>query len=573
MTDYTINQLVDLAQVRQLLESHHRLSGMAYGLFDTEENNLIAVGWQDICIRFHRANPVTCARCRESDAFIKAHLHDAPGDLLEYRCKNNMIDIAMPIIIDGEHLATFFTGQFFYDDAPPDRDFFIQQAAELGFDTEDYLNALDRVPLFSHEHIRGNVLFLHNMVQILAESGLKNLRLAREMEERKRAEEASRASEAQYRRIVDTANEGIWALGLDTRTTFVNARMAEMLGYSCEEMDGRPFTDFIFEEDMPDHLNRLKRRQRGLSETYERRFRRKDGQTVWTLASAAPIFDDGHCFIGSFAMFTDITERKLAEMKLGEWNKTLERRVEEEVAKNREKDHILIQQSRLAAMGEMVHNIAHQWRQPLNALSIILSNIKDDYDFQELTPESLDKIVKRAHEILQRMSTTVDDFRDFFMPDREPGEFELSQSVEDALFVIEAALENNNIEVEKDLTTGLVAYGYSNQFAQAILNILANAKEAIQHCMTSGGRINIRLRRSKGQGTLVIEDNGGGIPDDILPKIFDPYFTTKDKGSGIGLYMSKMIIERNLNGKIEAANAGQGALITVTLPLMTKSTL
>lgn len=277
MIDHTLTQLVNLEQVRQLLESHNRLSGMAYGLFDTDENNLIAVGWQDICVRFHRANPVTAASCRESDAFIKAHLHDAKGEPLEYRCKNNMIDIAMPIVIEGRHLGTFFTGQFFYDDSPPDRDFFVTQAMALGFDTEEYLKALDRVPLLSHEHIRGNVLFLHHMVRILAETGLKNLRFAREMEERKHAEEERRKSEAKYRLIVDTANEGIWMLGPDALTTFVNARMAQMLGFPGEEMIGRPLTSFMFEEDVPDHLVKLENRRRGLSEQYERRFRRKDG--------------------------------------------------------------------------------------------------------------------------------------------------------------------------------------------------------------------------------------------------------------------------------------------------------
>src|SRR5512136_950664 len=110
MTDHTFSQLLNLEQVRQLLDSHNRLSKMAYGLFDAHENNLVAVGWQDICMRFHRVHPVTCAYCRESDAYIKTHLHDCKGAPLEYRCKNNMIDIAMPIVIDGKHWGTFFTG-------------------------------------------------------------------------------------------------------------------------------------------------------------------------------------------------------------------------------------------------------------------------------------------------------------------------------------------------------------------------------------------------------------------------------------------------------------------------------
>jgi len=267
----------------------------------------------------------------------------------------------------------------------------------------------------------------------------------------------------------------------------------------------------------------------------------------------------------------DITERKKAEETIRQLNQSLENRVHEEVAKNREKDHILIQQSRLAAMGEMIHNIAHQWRQPLSALTLLLANIKDAKDFNELTKEYLDEEVNTGQQLIQSMSTTVDDFRDFFKPDREANEFELSHSVENALFVMEAALKNYNIVVEKNLPNGLMAYGYSNQFAQVILNILANAKEAIQVHKTAGGRIKIGLSQFGDHGILTIEDNGGGIPENALPKIFDPYFTTKDKGSGIGLYMSKMIIERNLNGKIEASNTEQGALVTITLPLLNKN--
>jgi PAS domain S-box-containing protein len=142
-----------------------------------------------------------------------------------------------------------------------------------------------------------------------------------------RIEVALRESEAKYRRIVDTATEGIWVLGPDTMTTFVNARMAEMLGCSGEEMNGRPLTDFIFEEDAPDHLRKMENRRQGVSENYQRRFRRKDGQTVWTLAAATPIFDDEHRFNGSFAMLTDITERKQAEEEIRTLNATLEMRV------------------------------------------------------------------------------------------------------------------------------------------------------------------------------------------------------------------------------------------------------
>lgn len=139
-----------------------------------------------------------------------------------------------------------------------------------------------------------------------------------DISDHKYAEEALRRSEAKYRRIVDTATEGIWMLGPDNATSFVNARMAEMLGYSCAEMAGQPMTEFMFEKDIPDHLGKMASRRQGRSEHYERRLRRKDGVVVWALASAAPVFDDEHRFQGSFAMLTDITERKEAERELRE---------------------------------------------------------------------------------------------------------------------------------------------------------------------------------------------------------------------------------------------------------------
>ncbi|MBT0665931.1 PAS domain S-box protein [Geobacter pelophilus] len=158
-----------------------------------------------------------------------------------------------------------------------------------------------------------------------------------EQKARRRAEEELRISEGKYRRIVDTAAEGIWSLGADHLTTFVNARMTEMLGYTGAEMFGRPMADFMFDEDVPNHLLRMGNRRHGQPEHYERRFRRKNGEAVWTLVSATPILDDQHQFQGSFAMFTDITERKLAGDELQRLKDDLERRVLERTIELQEK--------------------------------------------------------------------------------------------------------------------------------------------------------------------------------------------------------------------------------------------
>jgi C4-dicarboxylate-specific signal transduction histidine kinase len=262
-----------------------------------------------------------------------------------------------------------------------------------------------------------------------------------------------------------------------------------------------------------------------------------------------------------------VAERERAEQQLKVMNENLEQLVQYEVAQNREKDHLLIQQSRLAAMGEMVHNIAHQWRQPLNALGLLVQNL--DFDFRDgvLDRETMDRQVALAMELIVGMSRTIDDFRQFFSPDKQPTDFDVGQAVTSALTIIEPALAHHRIALDKHFEPKVLAHGYPSQFSQVVLNIVSNAKEAITGSGTRSGRVTVRLGAENGKARLVIEDNGGGVPPEILPKIFDPYFTSKDKGSGIGLYMSKTIIERNMNGTIAAENQDGGARFVIELPL------
>lgn len=286
--------------------------------------------------------------------------------------------------------------------------------------------------------------------------------------------------------------------------------------------------------------------------------------------------------IGSFAAMRDdlrtyhmdllyeIAERREAEQALKKLNATLEQRVGEELAKNREKDHLLIQQSRLAAMGEMVHNIAHQWRQPLNSLSLIVSNMHDDFRFNTMTPETLDRDVAVVRRLIEGMSSTIDDFREFFRPDREESQFDLVEATRDAISIIEATLKNNDIRLELEMPPdALMVTGFHNQFAQAVLNLLANAKESVMESQAGNGRIRVVLQQQEGEAVLSVEDNGGGFPEEILPKLFEPYFTTKEQGSGVGLYMVKMIIERNMHGKVSAMNLEHGAKFALSVPLHT----
>jgi len=239
----------------------------------------------------------------------------------------------------------------------------------------------------------------------------------------------------------------------------------------------------------------------------------------------------------------------------------LDQRVVEEVEKSRSKDHILIQQGRLAAMGEMVSVIADQWRQPISIIGLIIQDLKDTYDSGELTREYVDSSVKTAMDLIFRMSHTIDDFRNFFTPDGEKRQFNLKTIVQRALSFIEADLGNSGIKTELDLKEDITVLGYPNEYTQALLNILNNAKEALIDNRTESPRIEIRAFMENGKAVVTVEDNGGGVPENIIDRVFDPYFTTKTrkKGAGIGLYMSKMIIEKNMYGELTAKNTDGGA--------------
>ncbi len=313
----------------------------------------------------------------------------------------------------------------------------------------------------------------------------------------------------------------------------------------------------------------------GTSYEVEHRIVLEDGTIRWVLERCGHETNEQGKVVRSLGTILDITERKriedalrAAEQSLTEINRNLENRVHDEVAKNRAKDHLLIQQSRLAAMGEMVHNIAHQWRQPLNTVNLILANIQDSYHYGELDDATMSQAVEDGNYQIQKMSTTIDDFRNFFRPDKEKKAFKLAEAVREALSLLDASLHSHRIEVTVEEADQLEILGYENECAQVLLNLLNNAKEAIMAHGVANGLIVIRIARDDGNAKVTIRDNGGGIPPDVMEQIFEPYFSTKERGTGIGLYMSKMIIEKSMDGRITAGNIDDGAEFTVICPLL-----
>ena len=241
----------------------------------------------------------------------------------------------------------------------------------------------------------------------------------------------------------------------------------------------------------------------------------------------------------------------------------LDKRVKEEIEKRQEKEQLLIAQSKLASLGEMLGNIAHQWRHPLTRLSLLIQNFELAAKKNKLTPEFIEKFKIQASAQINYMSQTIDDFTNFFKRDTKQVEFYPKDIIEDALKLMEGRLKQNRVEVEVKVLKNEVIKGYKSEFSQVILNILNNGIDVLKERNIKNRKIFIRINGKR----IEIEDNAGGIPEEIKDKIFEPYFTTKfqSQGTGIGLYMSKVIISQHFNGELFAYNSKIGAVFVIDL--------
>jgi signal transduction histidine kinase len=267
----------------------------------------------------------------------------------------------------------------------------------------------------------------------------------------------------------------------------------------------------------------------------------------------------------------DALEQRVAQrtQELYLLNKQLDNRVKEETLKKAEQEQILIQQSRFAAMGEMIGNIAHQWRQPLNALGLLMQNIEYAYESKSLNDEYIKRVVEKGNRLTQSMSQTIDDFRNFFKPNKDFEVFSYAQAYKSTMAMIGSSILNNMIEISENIDKSVCVNGFSSEFSQVLLNILNNAKDALVGNQEQERHIYITIYKEDEYAYFTIEDNAGGIQDEIITKVFDPYFTTKDegKGTGIGLYMSKTIIESNMHGTLKVENTNLGARFTIKMKL------
>ncbi len=228
-------------------------------------------------------------------------------------------------------------------------------------------------------------------------------------------------------------------------------------------------------------------------------------------------------------------------------------------------EEMLVQQSKLAKSGEMIGNITHQFRQPLNNLSYILMNIKKRYENKKLDEKYFSKKITQANEQLQFLSRTIDDFKDFYTPSKQKEDFIVKEAIQNSITVLSANLKKRNVDLQFKFATNdeVKVFGIKNELSQVILAILSNANDALKDI--ENPLILLDVESSDAEVLISIKDNAGGIKNKNLSKIFEPYFSTKEEGSGIGLFLAKQIIEESFEGKLEVSNKNDGALFRIAI--------
>ncbi len=267
------------------------------------------------------------------------------------------------------------------------------------------------------------------------------------------------------------------------------------------------------------------------------------------------------------ADYKENVEKK--ELELQDINKNLEKRIEKALSEAKKKDRAMLHQSRLARMGAMLSMIAHQWRQPLSEVSGILMELETANKFKKVDDKLIRETVEESNKLIQFMSHTIDDFRNFFKPDKKKIKFYVDDACNEAISLAGASIKSYNIKLNKRVKCNSIVNGYEREFAQVMLNLISNAKDILNQREIENPRIDVIVDVDKKDVVITVEDNAGGIKEEHLDLIFEPYFTTKEssKGTGLGLYMAKMIIEKNMNGELSVENTHKGALFKVVVEM------
>ncbi|WP_235185961.1 sensor histidine kinase [Methylomarinum vadi] len=381
------------------------------------------------------------------------------------------------------------------------------------------------------------------------------------------ANELLNESQKRLSTIIHHVHAVIWSMDENRQITFVSDYIRQLLGYSPSELyDHQSCLQKIHKRD---HFKLIRAISKALTQQtpshIKCRIRHLESGWRWACISIAPVkFKQEILQIVGFVH--DAHQDYLQQKQVRVMNKQLDRRVKQAIAENLKQEKVIASQARFAAMGEMVANIAHQWRQPLNSLGLILEDIQDAYRHDELDGDYLSQSINKALQKIERMSSTIDLFQSRLGGKINKTYFPVVDVINDTVELIQDYLTSKGISLSVEARIQTYAYGSPDELSQVLQNLVANARDAILDNDRLDKKIHITLSAIAEQAVIEITDSGGGIAPAIKNKIFDPFFSSKNSGRGIGLYMVKQLVEQSLEGSITLENHDQGTKATITLP-------
>jgi PAS domain S-box-containing protein len=540
-----LGDVIDTEAIQALMDHFYGLTGIGVAILDKKGRVLVATGWQEICTKFHRVHPRTCLNCIESDTLLSAGPEEGAFKL--YRCKNNMWDIATPIMVGGEHLGNLFLGQFIFQDEATDHETFRSQAREYGFDEEQYLAALAKVPRWRRQTVDAIMTFYTTLARLLARLSYSNIKLARSLDEKQRLLNSLRESEQRYKLLLDSVTDYIYTVQFqDNRpvATVHGPGCAAVTGYTPEDYAADPLLWYhmVYGPDREAVTRQAADIVAGKAPApIEHRIYHRDGSVRWIRNTPVQRFDDGGTLVAFDGLIKDITDHKRAE-----------------------EDKALLQQQlvraqKMESVATLAGGIAHDFNNLLQVVLGYSDMLLLDMDAANPEYEGL-QAIRRAGRDGADLAKRILAFSRRVEPQVRP--INLNNEIARVEKMLRRMIPKM-IQIETALADDLMTVNADpGQMEQILLNLAVNG----QHAMPDGGRLIIKTENvtldeeycrnwpDTAPGKYVamaVSDTGRGMAPEVLEHIFEPFFTTKGPGEGTGLGLAMVYgIVKSHNGHI-----------------------
>lgn len=570
LANLLFKDLVEIEKLQNMLEVSYAATGMPSGIIDAINGEVHAgAGWQKICINFHRAHPETNARCIANDTAITDKIKN--GTHYGYKCSNGIWDIGVPIMCMGKHIATFFLGQFFYEDEVPDISFFIKQADEFGFPKDEYLATLKEVPRFSKSRVDEILKYNIALAAFLSDLASKSMERHFEIEHRKQAESELRSLRNYLTNIIDSMPSALIGVDPIGKITQWNRGAEEISGLTSDEALGIPVAKAI--PKLAPEIERIKQaiqsnQQQTYSSVTENDSTKKyEDVTIYPLVSSKTQ--------GAVIRIDDVTKRV-----------NLER--------------MMLQTEKMMSIGGLAAGMAHEINNPLagilghtnnikkrlysdisantaaaDSLNVSLHDVRSYLDKREI-PRMLDGIGNagtRAANIVSNMLSFARKSENNFSPQNLNNLIDNTIDLAASDYNLKKRYDFRKIEIHRDFDPAPpLVYCEGNEIQQVLLNIFKNGAEAMSEkdYMDFPPHFICKTYTQKDMAVVEIEDNGEGIVDKIRQRIFEPFYTTKEvgKGTGLGLSVSYFIVTDLHGGQMDVeSEPGSWTKFIIKLPI------